>query len=364
MIPGNPLFIKVGSPEEAVEAWGQHPEARYLAGGTEIHTNARRLAAYRVGALVDIKGLAELERLDLSGDVLYLGAAVNLSRLCDSALWPLLSAAARGVADRTVRNRLTLGGNIAGQLPYREAVLPLLAADAILHSIVPAGQAGGCERRQRALRDCFDKRLRLEPGELITGFSVARQALGGRWYRGRRTRTAPVDYPLITLCACEAGPGTAASLGSAAKPSGRDAVLAAGNVTLAAGNVTLAAGGAASSSQSVALAVSGLYPYPWRSDESDRCFGERLAAWRADRLAAGAGAASGAATGAANGAASTAAPVTATVAASGAAASDARAVAAAIAATMPPPRDDSRASAEYRQELLRQLLAEALEALA
>jgi len=274
MIPGDVVYLKPESAEEAVEAWSLANAAsaaagaasargaaspRYLAGGTEILTTARRSAAYAVGALVDVKAVPEAKAAgalpdSLAGaawlgeaagcapygaDGLYFGAALPLAELEDGPLFPLLSNAARGVADRTTRNRLSLGGNVAGQLPYREAVLPLLAAGALGYSALPgdAPAAGGAKLRlvRWGLRSRFDKRLALLPGELLLGFWVPKAATEARAAYVRKTRTGPIDYPLITLCALRTRSGAAWALG-------------------------------------------GAFPYPARSDEADGALSEALSA--------------------------------------------------------------------------------------
>ncbi|MFH2114623.1 MAG: FAD binding domain-containing protein [Spirochaetota bacterium] len=71
-----------------------------------------------------MKSLADTRLLEVKAGSLALGAALPLSTFEDWPGFPLLSSTIKGVADRTVRNRLTLGGNIAGMLPYREALAP------------------------------------------------------------------------------------------------------------------------------------------------------------------------------------------------------------------------------------------------
>lgn len=269
MIPGDIVYLKPESAEEAVAAWAAAaaggassiagaagPTPRYLAGGTEILTTARRSAAYAVGALVDIKavpeakaagalpaslaGAAWLGEAEATGGApagaagVYFGAALPLAELEDGRLFPLLSNAARGIADRTTRNRLSLGGNVAGQLPYREAVLPLLAAGALGYSALPGDASAAGEAKLRlvrwGLRSRFDKRLVLLPGELLLGFWVPKAATEARAAYVRKTRTGPIDYPLITLCALRTRSGAAWALGGAypypARSDGADLALA------------------------------------------------------------------------------------------------------------------------------------------
>lgn len=205
MIAADVVYVRADTAEEAVEAWGRFPGARYLAGGTEITTSARRTAAYDLRACIDVKHVPEANVHEIAGDCLRLGAALTLTDVAEGDAFPLLNAALRGIADRTVRNRLTLGGNLAGMLPYREAALPLLLADAAVLTIAPARDGAPPERKERKLRAVFDKRLVLEPGELLLSFSVPIDAPEWPWSHRRKTRSGPVDYPLVTTAMVRAG---------------------------------------------------------------------------------------------------------------------------------------------------------------
>ena len=260
--------------EEAVVAWTRHADARYLAGGTEITTSARRTAAYDLGACIDIKRIPEANVHETSGGLLRLGAALTLSDIADRNLFPLLSATSRGIADRTVRNRLTLGGNLAGMLPYREAALPLLVTDATVLSILPGQNGTVPVRRERKLRDIFDRRLVLAPGELVLSFTVPATVAQWPWQHQRKTRTGAVDYPLLTACMVRDG-------------------------------------------KAIRLAIAGSHPYPFRSDKIDTALSRNgLAALPA------------------------------------------------VLGAFGPLRGDARASAEYRVNLLQNMIRSSLEALA
>jgi CO/xanthine dehydrogenase FAD-binding subunit len=200
MIAADISYLRPDTAEEAVDAWARHEGARYLAGGTEITTSARRTAAYDLRACIDIKRIPEANVHEICEDRLCIGAALSLSDVAEGDAFPLLNATLRGIADHTVRNRLTLGGNVAGMLPYREAVLPLLLADATVRSIVPGQLGAQAVRRERKLRECFDKRLVLAPGELILSFCIPIDVPEWHWSHHRKTRTGPVDYPLVTTC--------------------------------------------------------------------------------------------------------------------------------------------------------------------
>jgi CO/xanthine dehydrogenase FAD-binding subunit len=226
MIAADITYLRPDTAEEAVDAWSRQEGARYLAGGTEITPSARRPAALDLRACIDIKRIPEANVHEMCGDRLCLGAALSLSDVAAGDAFPLLNATLRGIADHTVRNRLTLGGNVAGLLPYREAVLPLLLADATVRSIVPGQPGAQAVRRDRKLRECFDKRLILAPGELVLSFCVPIDATEWPWSHHRKTRTGPVDYPLVTT-------------------------------------------GMVRDGDSLRLAIAGAHPYPVRSDAAD-----------------------------------------------------------------------------------------------
>jgi len=198
------VYLRPVTAEEAVAAWsqaaaasGREKEIRYLGGGTELTTAARR-GALTVSVLIDVARITELRQCTATADGLFLGAALSLNEAGDSGLFPLLTATIRRIADRTTRNRLSLGGNLAGALPYREASLPLLLADATVVTLVPGDPRP--VRHERSLRQIFDKRHHLDPGELIVGFAVPKAAVAAPWKHERATRTGPVDYPLVTAC--------------------------------------------------------------------------------------------------------------------------------------------------------------------
>jgi CO/xanthine dehydrogenase FAD-binding subunit len=96
--------------------------------------------------------------------------------------------------DHTTRNQITLGGNCVGNLPFREALLPLLVAEASVEIVGPSG------RRTLRLDQTYHKQLRLEPGELLVSFSVNRKLASAPFYHRRREVHSKIDYPLVTAC--------------------------------------------------------------------------------------------------------------------------------------------------------------------
>jgi carbon-monoxide dehydrogenase medium subunit len=108
-------------------------DAVVYAGGTELFLIMKLgFAAYR--HLVDVKPIAELNRLEVTDDTLRIGAAVTHRAIERSPLvaagWPGLAKMARVVANIRVRNVGTLGGNLAFADPHSDPATFLLAADA------------------------------------------------------------------------------------------------------------------------------------------------------------------------------------------------------------------------------------------
>jgi len=189
--------MRYGAPEttaEAAEAYASEKKAGrspiYYGGGTEAATLGRR-GKIRIDTLIDLKKIPDTMVLERRDACLHVGAGLPLNAVIDSGLFPLFSRVASKIADRTVRNRLSVGGNIAGRLPYREAVMPFLLSNA---SAVIAGEGGV---RQEAFPAWFDRRLLIEPGEFLVKLLVPVPEADLPFYSVRRTGHSAVDYPVL-----------------------------------------------------------------------------------------------------------------------------------------------------------------------
>ncbi len=145
-----------------------------IAGGTDllVYANQRHR---RFDSLLSLEQVAELQELSSSTNELVLGAGVTLARLehwlSEHApdaellrqLWPLFSS-------RLIRNRATLGGNLATASPIGDAAPALLALEAELTLVSRAGS------RRVPLAQFFTgyRRTVLAPGELIRSVHLAR----------------------------------------------------------------------------------------------------------------------------------------------------------------------------------------------
>lgn len=198
MIPFDFEYYKPETVEEATllyaELNSQRKKPVYYGGGTEIISMSRALNRY-TEAVIDIKGIVECNILDFTDNKLNIGSAVALTQIAEANLFPLLSLTVKRIADHTVQDKITLGGNIAGTIIYRESVLPLLISDSKIIIASPSG------RKEVAFKDVFDKRIKLNEGELIVNVTVDYRFLSLPHLHVKRTKNDKIDYPLITISA-------------------------------------------------------------------------------------------------------------------------------------------------------------------
>lgn len=194
-------YYRPTSVDQAVQLF-QHldqtgKKPRYYGGGTEI-ISMGRMDNISAGSVIDIKEIPECRVLEIKEDHLVIGAGVTLTRIHESNIFPLLAQTGARVADHTVQNKITLGGNLCGTIIYREAVLPLLLADA---EIIVAGPQG---KKALPISQIFDQRMKLQRGEMIVQVKVFKPFLSYPYIHVKRTRQDKIHYPLVTICAMQA----------------------------------------------------------------------------------------------------------------------------------------------------------------
>ena len=135
-------YHKAGSVAEAIELLASHDDARLLAGGHSL-IPLMRLRLARPATLIDIGGIADLKGISIHDDHIHIGALTTHGEIASShALGhanPLLADAAGGIGDPQVRNRGTIGGNIAHADPASDWGTVLTALDASIEVQSPNG---------------------------------------------------------------------------------------------------------------------------------------------------------------------------------------------------------------------------------
>jgi CO/xanthine dehydrogenase FAD-binding subunit len=116
--------------------------ARPLAGGTDLidHVRTGRLTP---DLLVDVKKIAELNRLECLGAGLRLGAAVPCYRIYDDARiateYAALAESCRIIGGIQIQNRASVGGNLCNSGPAGDSIPSLIALEAVCVMTGPQG---------------------------------------------------------------------------------------------------------------------------------------------------------------------------------------------------------------------------------
>ncbi|NUQ89130.1 MAG: FAD-binding protein, partial [Glycomyces artemisiae] len=185
-------FHRPAAVGEAVRLLAEHPEAVPVAGGTDLMVAVNYRHA-RPEAMLDLTGLAELRDWTDEGDAVRIGSGVPYARITAelATVLPALAAAARTVGSPQIRNRGTLGGNLATASPAGDGHPPLLATGATVEIASTSGT------RAVPIGEFYlgPKRSALRPGELITAVTVPKAA-GPQQFLKVGTRNAMV----IAVC--------------------------------------------------------------------------------------------------------------------------------------------------------------------
>ena len=185
-------FLFARSWDEALAVKAERPAAVAINGGTDLMVDLN-FDRRRPEALLDLNGVAELRDWQQHDGHVRIGAGVPFSRIIAEIgpQVPGLAIASRTVGSPQIRNRGTLGGNLATASPAGDALPPLVAAGASVEIASARGE------RTVPVREFFlgPKRSVLEPDELIRAVSVP-VAAGPQQFAKVGTRNAMV----ISVC--------------------------------------------------------------------------------------------------------------------------------------------------------------------
>jgi carbon-monoxide dehydrogenase medium subunit len=173
-------------------------ESRLIAGGTDLLLEMQQGISPPIEKLVDVSGVPELALLEIRGSELFIGAALPLNRIVESALVQIhalaLVESCELIGGPQVRNTATLGGNVAHALPAADGTISLLALDA---RVEVAGSNG---TRMTGMEELFlgpRKSVLAANQEIIVGFYLPLHTAGqGSAFR-RIMRPQGVALPVI-----------------------------------------------------------------------------------------------------------------------------------------------------------------------
>ncbi len=190
------------SVRHAVELLLAHPEARVIAGGSDVLIQIRegKLAG---ATLVSIYGLNELRGVAMEADgTLRIGALTSFSHIAKDPLIkahiPVLGEAVDMVGGPQIRNIGTIGGNTCNGVTSADSAATLVAYDAVVEITGAEGV------RLVPIREFYIKagQVDLRPGEIETAIRIPRESYAG--YQGHYIKYAMRNAMDIATCGCSA----------------------------------------------------------------------------------------------------------------------------------------------------------------
>jgi CO/xanthine dehydrogenase FAD-binding subunit len=138
---------------------------KVIAGGTDIIIEMRN-KKIQPNVLVDISHIEELKQIQDINGFIEIGAAVTFTEIVESSFFVDnlygLNKASRLVGSPQIRNKGTIGGNIANGSAAADAIPPLIALDSVL---IIENEDG---RREVKLEDYYRDGIGIREDELLT----------------------------------------------------------------------------------------------------------------------------------------------------------------------------------------------------
>ncbi|MGD9142095.1 MAG: xanthine dehydrogenase family protein subunit M [bacterium] len=182
------------------------PDARILAGGTDLLVSMKE-GICSPGHVIDIKAIPDLTRIEVASDgSLVIGACATVNEILELKDLPpgmaALHDAASVLATYQLRNRATVGGNIANASPACDLGPPLLVLGAEVTAVSPSGE------RTVAISDFFTsvKQTCLAQDEVVTFIRVP-PAAGTVSAFAKRRRIRGHDLATVNVAAALSGTG-------------------------------------------------------------------------------------------------------------------------------------------------------------
>jgi xanthine dehydrogenase molybdopterin binding subunit/xanthine dehydrogenase small subunit len=194
-------FLRPASLAQLLSLRRQYPQGRLIAGATEVGLEITKKFK-RLPILISVEGVAELREITSTDTHWRIGAAATLTQIEEklAAEYPALGDMLRVFGSRQIRNRATMGGNLATASPIGDSAPVLLALDA---SVVLAAAEG---ERTLPIDQFFTayRQTALRPGEVLKtillprGPSASGLARQCAWFKVSKRR----EMDISTVAAC------------------------------------------------------------------------------------------------------------------------------------------------------------------
>jgi xanthine dehydrogenase molybdopterin binding subunit/xanthine dehydrogenase small subunit len=195
---GGETFLRPTSLEKLFRAMGERPEARLIAGATDLGLEITK-RFQRFPALISVEAVPELNEISFTETEWRIGAATTLTKLDDllGAEFPEIREMLSVFGSRQIRNRATLGGNLVTASPIGDSAPVLLALEA---KVVLASAA----ERVLPLDEFFVayRKTALQAGEILKSVIIPRPNAGVQMHRKFYKVSKRREMDISTVAAC------------------------------------------------------------------------------------------------------------------------------------------------------------------
>jgi xanthine dehydrogenase molybdopterin binding subunit/xanthine dehydrogenase small subunit len=198
---GGEKFLRPDTLDQLLCLSQQFPQGRLIAGATEIGLEITKQFK-RMPLLISVEAVAELKEISCTDSEWHIAAAASLTDIEDRVApeFPALRDMLHVFGSRQIRNRATMGGNIATASPIGDSAPVLLALDA---KVILAAVDG---ERTLPIDQFFVgyRKTALQPGEVLKAIRVPRgpSAPGLKrkcaWFKVSKRR----EMDISTVAAC------------------------------------------------------------------------------------------------------------------------------------------------------------------
>lgn len=194
-------IVRASSLAEALQAQAHASGTiSLLAGGTDLLLDLQQGRHAPVDCLIDVSQVTELQRLELDGEEIFIGAGVPLSTLIRAPMLQehalALVEASRLIGGEQVRNAATLGGNVAHAMPAADGAIALIA----LNAQVEITTLDGTTRQDILSIYSGPGQNALDPHkQIISGFWLPARKPGEASAFRRVMRTQGIALPVLNL---------------------------------------------------------------------------------------------------------------------------------------------------------------------
>ena len=186
----NTRFYRPTSLHECRNLLTVHKNAQLIAGGTDLVVESN-LRDRRFPVLISVEAIPDLHQFDETPDAITIGAAVPLSEITQHWNPPFLNHWLNLFASPLIRNRATLGGNLATASPISDGAPLLLALDAVVQT------AQSCTIPLQSFYKGY-RQTALQAGDLIVSIRLPKPVNPNiRFYKVAKRRSDDIS----TVCA-------------------------------------------------------------------------------------------------------------------------------------------------------------------